>query len=133
MTGQCMRLTGAFAVGVASLLVALMLLALFFTDIISFFFVIFPFFVGAVLLLTAIVILWVLIYFSTMIVVGVYYAIRHPMRVNEMHDAHYGVSGVKEAGRRAKGKSLKAPVHPSKKAEHAARKAAKRRAAKKKR
>jgi hypothetical protein len=139
------KLTGAFLVGVISLLAALLIFALFLPVVLAFFAIALPFLAGAALILTAVVILWILIYFSIMIGVGIYYAVRHPMKVNAAHGASYGVSHVREAGVSGKGhsaahphhtykhKPLKVPVHPSKKAADAAKSAAKRRAAKKKR
>jgi hypothetical protein len=157
------RLTGAFLVGVVSLLVALLIFAMFMPALLVFFGMMLPFLAGAMLILAVVLILWTVIYFITMIGVGVYYAIMHPMHVNRAHGTSYSMGGVSEAGVGGKGSSLassgagsagsggkgssaahphhahprpkplKAPMHPSKKAEHAARKAAKRRAAKKKR
>jgi hypothetical protein len=130
------KLTGAFLVGVVSLLIALLIFALFLPALLVFFGLLLPFLAGAMLILAVVLILWTVIYFTTMIGVGVYYAIRHPMHVNAKHGTSYGISGVSEAGAGGKGRSaahphhahphhahpahphhrpkpLKAPVHPS--------------------
>ncbi|MFH0956546.1 MAG: hypothetical protein V1813_01645 [Candidatus Aenigmatarchaeota archaeon] len=105
---QFFRITGAFIVGVISLVVAIVILALFFPLLMAFFAAVFPFIAGALLILAAVVVLWLLVYFFAMIGVGIYYAIRKPMEVNRAGSASYGVSGVSEAGLREKGRSRKA-------------------------
>ncbi len=122
-------ITGAFLVGVASLLAAIGIVFLFWEPLFALISMALPFIAGSLLIIVAVVIVWVLVYAFAMIGVAIYYAIRHPMKVNTSPAGVYGLSGsgIKEAGKGGRGASKKSAARkPS------ARKASRKPRAKKK-
>jgi hypothetical protein len=102
--GYFLNLTGAVLLGIATLIVAAVLVLALSPYILPFFVGLLPFLVGAVLLVAAIIIIWLVIYIAATIGVAIYYIIKHPMKVSDKPGT-YGLDKVKESGRREKGDS----------------------------
>jgi hypothetical protein len=127
--GQFFRITGAFIIGVVSLVAAIILFGLFLPLVLALFAALFPFITGAMLILVAVVVLWLIVYFFMMLGAGIYYAIRKPMEVNVEEEASYGLEGVTEAGLREKGETA-VPRAPRARKQKKARKRSSRKPAK---
>ena len=97
-------MTGAVLLGLITLGIATAAVILFSTQLLTFFKGILPFLVGAVLIIVAVIIIWIILYVAAIVGVAIYYAIRHPMEVSKKH-GYYGIGNVKESGKRQKGDS----------------------------
>jgi hypothetical protein len=102
--GYFLHLTGAVLLGLVTLGMAVAAVFLLAPYLIPFFEAALPFLVGAVLIIVAVIIVWMILYVAGVVGVAIYYAIRHPMQVSK-RPGTYGIGEVKEAGKREKGDS----------------------------
>ena len=100
-----LRLSGAFLIGFIAVIIALALVFTFSAGILGFFGMLFPFLIGSLLFLFAVIVIAALNYIFVMLGVVIYYLFK-PMHVSTKSKG-YSLEKSKEAGRRQKGKSKK--------------------------
>ncbi len=96
-----LKLSGVVILGVVTLAASIITVLAFSPFILPFTATILPALVGTILVVAAIIMVWILVYIFAMMVVLVYYAIKHPAEVNTKSTG-YTISKVKESGKREK-------------------------------